>query len=175
MHLVGNLNLDITGKEMSIKYNRITVLGSYLRFLIYRNSSKKIIIGAAGQKIDGYLLTEEKYFNVENSFNWHKSFTQDTLEAIIAEHVWEHLNYPRIAIALCYDYLKNDGILTIAVPDGDDLQQVKQNYPPKWGHKSMFTEKQLINLFQQAGFKDIKRVNDIKIHRKDSLTISGTK
>jgi len=42
------------------------------------------------------------------------------LDAILAEHVWEHLTKEEALIAAltCYRYIKNGGYLRVAVPDG---------------------------------------------------------
>ena len=68
---------------MSLKYNRLTIFGSYLRFLFIKKYFKKIILGASGLRIRGYLQTEENYFNIENSNDWQTYFNQDSLKEII--------------------------------------------------------------------------------------------
>ena len=159
---------------MSLTYNRITVLGSHLRFLLLYKSYDKIIIGASGQKIKGFLPTEEKYFDVENENHWYR-FKYNSLTEIFSEHVWEHLSEPFWASYYCYDYLKSGGVLIIAVPDGDDPEQVKTDKPPNWGHKHLFTYESLKDILQRAGFEKIQRIKDSRIIRQNSLIIKATK
>jgi len=159
---------------MSLRYNRITVLGSHLRFLLLYKSYDKIIIGASGQKIKGFLPTEEKYFDVESFKHWSR-FKRESLSEIISEHVWEHLEYPSIASMYCWQYLKPKGVLILAVPDGDDPEQVKTDKPPNWGHKHLFTFRMLKRILLSAGFEKIQRIKDSRIIRQNSLIIKATK
>ena len=152
---------------MSLKYNRITVFGSFIRFLLLKNFYKKIILGAGGISIKGYLKTEQSYFDIEHKW---KYFKPNKLEAIIAEHVFEHLDHPELAARHCYDALKAGGELTIAVPAGPQAKD------KEYGHKRVFTEDSLSDMLKTAGFVELQRlIIDSRIRRENSLIIKAIK
>jgi predicted SAM-dependent methyltransferase len=51
---------------------------------------------------------------------WKFFFQESSLDAILAEHVWEHLSLNEASIAAknCFKYLKHGGYVRVAVPDG---------------------------------------------------------
>ena len=102
------LAILVKDKFMSRKYNRITVFISYLRFILLKNFYKKIIVGASGRNIKGYLATEQRYLDITND-DWKKYFDSSSLDEIIAEHVFEHLENPDIAFYNCWQMLKPGG------------------------------------------------------------------
>jgi|SRR5688572_828015 len=84
------------------------------------------------------------------------------LEAILAEHVWEHLtaNDASIAASTCFRYLKRGGYLRIAVPDGlhpdpDYIEQVRVGGSGSGAddHKVLYTHQTLSAVFEKAGFR----------------------
>ena len=167
------LAILVKDKFMSRKYNRITVFISYLRFILLKNFYKKIIVGASGRNIKGYLATEQRYLDITND-DWKKYFDSSSLDEIIAEHVFEHLENPDIAFYNCWQMLKPGGKLVLAVPDGDDPEQVKKNRPPNFGHKKMFNLSSLTLSLEANGFTKFKKTTNPKISRQDSLIIEAT-
>lgn len=51
--------------------------------------------------------------------SWNKLSEPESIEALLAEHVWEHLTYEEgiIAAKHCYQFLKPGGYIRCAVPD----------------------------------------------------------
>ena len=148
-----------------LKYNRITVFFSWLRFLLLKRFYKKIIIGASGRGLKGYLKTEEDYFNVLNYTDWEQV---DGLESIFSEQVWEHLPHPEFATKMAYRRLAKGGELLIAVPDGS----IEKGIPSKEsGHFWCFSLVQLWKLLQDAGFYQIKILESDDRVRADKLHI----
>jgi predicted SAM-dependent methyltransferase len=120
--------------------------------------SKKIVIGASGWFDSGWIPTEMEVLNLLKPADWDRFFLPNSLDAILAEHVWEHLP-PEEALAaarLCFKYLKPGGYLRLAVPDGlhpdpGYLELVKPQ--PSNGHKALYTHRSFANLFESSGFR----------------------
>lgn len=83
---------------------------------------------------------------------------------MLAEHVWEHLTPPeaRTALANCYDYLKLNSVLRIAVPDGYHPNPSYINYVRPGGsgpgaddHKVLYNVQTLTHICQSVGFTTI--------------------
>lgn len=149
---------------MSLKYNRVTLLFSQLRFNVLKRFYKKIIIGASGIGMKGFLKTEHKYFDVEYSL------PMNNLKEIIAEHVWEHLDFPSVATKWCYEALANDGSLIVAVPANETPEEYARDK-----HKFSFTQQGLTDMFKKQGFRTVQVVDDDRIRRSNSLIIRGIK
>lgn len=94
-----------------------------------------------------------------------EKFSPDTVTAILAEHVWEHLTYEegKEAAKICFDFLKPGGYIRCAVPDGffpDEEYQsgVQVGGPgpkdhPAASHKIVHNFKTITSMFKEAGFK----------------------
>lgn len=122
----------------------------------------RIILGAGGLKQKGWISTEQKFLDLLREETWRKYFKPNSIDAILAEHVWEHLddNQGVIAAKICYKYLKKNGYLRIAVPDGyhpsdDYIQQVKPKGTGSGAedHKVLYNYISLKKLFENIGFK----------------------
>nr|WP_078392285.1 methyltransferase domain-containing protein [Shouchella patagoniensis] len=125
----------------------------------------RIVIGAGRYNNNpGWLHTEEAELSLLKSEKWEKRFILESLDAILAEHVWEHLSYKEglTAAKECYRYLKKGGYIRCAVPDGffpnKAYQHVVQVGGPGpvnhicAGHKVLFTYHSLKAMFSEAGF-----------------------
>ncbi len=96
---------------------------------------------------------------------WKEKFNPNSIKAILAEHVWEHLTYEEgtKAARLCYKYLKKDGYIRCAVPDGyfpnesyQNIVQVGGPGPldhPAASHKIVFNYKTLTKMFETVGYE----------------------
>ena len=94
-----------------------------LKLAIYLKKDIKIIIGAALTSQEGWYSTNEGWFDVSNSKHWNRLFNKNTtLSNVMSEHVFEHLTEQEMetSISLIHKYLKKNGILRIAVPDGNN-------------------------------------------------------
>ena len=71
----------------------------------------KIIIGAGNTLIDGWKITQETELNLLKKKDFEKQFEYESIEAILAEHVWEHMTKEEgiIAAINCYQFLKPGG------------------------------------------------------------------
>lgn len=125
----------------------------------------KVVIGAGEYSNNpGWIETQESELNLLNDKQWKSRFKPNSIDAIVAEHVWEHLTYEegKDAALTCYHYLKPNGYLRCAVPDGNfpnELYQksVKVGGPgpsdhPAASHKIIHTYKTLKSMFEEAGY-----------------------
>ncbi|PEL07812.1 SAM-dependent methyltransferase [Bacillus sp. AFS017336] len=126
----------------------------------------RVVIGAGGYNNNPtWIQTQEEELNLLEKSTWERKFEKNTLSAILAEHVWEHLTYEEgiKAAEICYEYLQPSGYIRCAVPDGffqDETYQniVKVGGPgpkdhPAASHKIVYNYKTLITMFETAGFE----------------------
>lgn len=134
--------------------------------MVVSHQDSKIVIGA-GEYMNnpGWMHTQESELNLLNSDAWNDRFLPNSITAILAEHVWEHLTYEEgiAAAKLCYDFLTPNGYIRCAVPDGyfrdDEYQRIVQvggpgpKDHPAASHKILYNYKTLTNMFETAGFE----------------------
>lgn len=125
----------------------------------------RIIVGAGKVKYDGWVSTQESELNLLSIEQWENITKNDDIEAILAEHVWEHLTYEEglKAAENCYKFLKPGGYIRCAVPDKNFKNQWYQNMikvggpgheeHPASEHKIVYDYKTLVNVFESAGFE----------------------
>lgn len=125
----------------------------------------KIVIGAGEYRNNpGWIHTQEEELNLLDESTW-LMFTKCSLDAILAEHVWEHLTFDEgvQAAFLCYQYLKPGGYIRCAVPDSffpdESYQRIVQiggpgpkNHPAST-HKIVHDYQTLSKMFELAGFE----------------------
>lgn len=121
----------------------------------------KIVIGANNLFQKHWIPVEINVLNILKERDWKRYFRPNTIDAILAEHVWEHLtpDEGRQAISLCYKYLKPGGHVRIAVPDGYHPDTFYKNLVKPGGtgpgsddHKVLYTYTILQKLFISSGF-----------------------
>ncbi|CAG7639235.1 class I SAM-dependent methyltransferase [Paenibacillus allorhizosphaerae] len=130
----------------------------------------KVVIGAGSfaktnPLFTDWLLTEEEQLNLLKRTDWKEKFDPNSIAAILAEHVWEHLtlNEGMEAAQICYEFLKPGGYVRCAVPDGyfpnDEYQHMVQiggpgpTDHPAAGHKMVHNYKTISTMFIAAGFE----------------------
>ncbi|GKX28082.1 hypothetical protein SH1V18_05620 [Vallitalea longa] len=125
----------------------------------------KLIVGASSQNYDGWIQTQREDLDLLKRLDWEGSFGERKIHNILAEHVWEHLSYDEAieSAKILYDFLDNNGLIRIAVPDGNFRNEWYQNTiqvggpgpkdHPAAGHKIVYTYKTIAMPFTQAGFK----------------------
>ncbi|TES52786.1 SAM-dependent methyltransferase [Halalkalibacterium halodurans] len=125
----------------------------------------KVVVGAGPYNNNpGWIHTQEEELSLPDQSMWEKRFTPESISAILAEHVWEHLTFREgvEAANICYDFLKPSGYIRCAVPDGffrDETYQavVQVGGPgpkdhPAASHKIVHTYETISNMFKEAGF-----------------------
>ncbi|MBB4304795.1 putative SAM-dependent methyltransferase [Rhodobium orientis] len=122
----------------------------------------KIVIGAGGLRLPGWISTSETVLNLLKAEDWGRRFSARKIDAILAEHVWEHLtpDEGRRAARICFEHMAPGGHLRIAVPDGChpdpayiDKVKVGGTGPAADDHKVLFTHRSLTALLEEAGFE----------------------
>ena len=124
-------------------------------------SPTRIIIGTSGVKQPGWIETDVEYLNLLDLNHWTSYFQKNSIDAVLAEHVWEHLSLSegQIAAQYCYEFLKPGGYLRVAVPDGfhPDEEYIQYVKPGGTGsgakdHKVLYDHFTFTNIFEKAGF-----------------------
>ncbi len=133
-----------------------------LKSELKRCAYKKVIVGAGGTHYPGWIPTDQRILNLLVDSDWSALFQPNSLDAILAEHVWEHLSLEDGAKAFrnCFVYQKQGGLLRIAVPDGfhSDPDYIAQVKPGGYGsgaddHKVLYNYRTLSALLENAGYK----------------------
>jgi predicted SAM-dependent methyltransferase len=124
----------------------------------------RVIIGAGEQRWDGWIPTHREDLDLCNRSTWAAWFGDRRPDALLCEHVYEHLTEAegRAAAAICFDYLKPGGFLRLAVPDAnfpdaDYQNMVKPGGPgpadhPAADHKLVYDHRLLTDVLEGAGF-----------------------
>lgn len=126
----------------------------------------RVVVGAGGTNNNpGWMHTQENELNLLVKDTWDRRFSPNSITAILAEHVWEHLTFDEgvQAAKICNEYLKPGGYIRCAVPDAlfpnEDYQNIVQiggpgpKDHPAASHKIVHSYKTLKNMFESAGFQ----------------------
>ncbi|TCP29388.1 putative SAM-dependent methyltransferase [Scopulibacillus darangshiensis] len=126
----------------------------------------KVVIGAGEYRNNpGWIHTKEEELNLLNKDDWDRMFKYDDISAILAEHVWEHLSFEDgiKAARMCYDYLRPNGYIRCAVPDGFFPNESYQNIVkvggpgpkdhPAASHRIVYNYKTFTKMFHSAGYE----------------------
>ncbi len=124
----------------------------------------KVIIGAGKTAYSGWVTTQEDELNLLNASDFERFFSGELADAMLAEHVWEHLTPEEglIAAKNCFAFLKPGGYIRCAVPDAffrneryQSLARVGGPGPkdhPAHTHKTLYSYKTFREAFERAGF-----------------------
>lgn len=109
----------------------------------------------------GWHLSDVEILDITRPADWKALFGARRIDALLAEHVWEHLPLaPGLEAArLCHSFLRPGGRLRIAVPDGGHPHEEYREYVRPGGqgggaasHEVLFTVASLVDLLETAGF-----------------------
>ena len=148
--------------ESKINYKLMIVRETYRLKQAAQSSSVKIVLGASDKFDEGWICTDIEYLNLLTPKHWKRCFRKNSIDAMLAEHVWEHLTIHDglVAAKQCFEYLKPGGYLRVAVPDGfhPDPKYIEWVNVGGTGlgaddHKVLFTYESLTNLFLKAGYR----------------------
>ena len=125
----------------------------------------KIIIGAGNTSYTGWLSTQENELNILNRTDFEKQFKEESVDAMLAEHIWEHMTEQEgiQAAKNCYAFLKSGGYIRCAVPDKNFRNEWYQNTVkiggpgpidhPAYTHKIVYDYQTFKTVFENAGFE----------------------
>jgi predicted SAM-dependent methyltransferase len=143
-------------------YRRRTGSRRLARVLAQNPAARKVVIGASGISDPGWIPAEIEYLNLLRESDWAHFFPPASLDALLAEHVWEHLTAAEgaVAAATCFKYLRPGGYLRLAVPDGLHPDPAYREWVRVGGsgegaddHKVLYTHQTFSALFERAGFR----------------------
>jgi predicted SAM-dependent methyltransferase len=127
-----------------------------------RRERVRIVIGASGSAPEGWTSTDIEFLDLREARHWETYFERDSIDAMLAEHVWEHLTIREglEAARRCFEYLRPGGYLRLAVPDGlHPNPSYRQSVMPGGSgpgaaeHKVLYDFRMLVALFEEAGFR----------------------
>lgn len=132
--------------------------------LLARDRSKacKVILGAGYSPMEGWYATDIEFLNLLKEEDWRSYFDPGSIDAMLAEHVWEHLTPTdgKLAAEMCFRYLRPGGYLRLAVPDGwhPDPSYIEYVRPGGAGvgaddHKVLYTQQSMDAMLRSAGFE----------------------
>lgn len=123
----------------------------------------RLIVGNGGLPVaPGWIATDIDYLDLLRPADWARFLAQNSVTAILAEHVWEHLAPVDglTAARVCHDYLRPGGYLRIAVPDGFhpdpaylDSVRIGGTGAGADDHKALYTHESLSQLLIASGFE----------------------
>jgi predicted SAM-dependent methyltransferase len=125
----------------------------------------KLILGAGQTSSEGWISTQETDLDLLNRNDFEKNYKENSIDAMLAEHVWEHMTKEEgiVAAINCYDYLKEGGYLRVAVPDLNFRNEPYQNMVkvggpgpidhPAYTHKIVYDYITFKEVFKKAGFE----------------------
>lgn len=125
-------------------------------------AQKRISVGSAGIVEPGWVPTDLPVLDVLQESDWLAICEPESLDAILSEHMWEHLTKDdgEIAAKNCYRYLKRGGYLRVAVPDGFHPSSAYREHVRPGGigpgaddHKVLYDYRSLKDVLVSAGFK----------------------
>jgi predicted SAM-dependent methyltransferase len=141
---------------------RKTVISRQVKQRLRTASVRRIIVGSSGVTVQGWIGTDVDYLDLLKESDWRNFFEPDSINAILAEHVWEHLTGEQgfRAAAICFKYMRSGGYMRVAVPDGmhPDPDYIERVRVDGWGegahdHKVLYTHETLRRVFETAGFQ----------------------
>ncbi len=122
----------------------------------------KIIIGAGQTNFVDWIATDIPAFDLRNQRHWLLLFPPQSIDRILAEHVFEHLTTAQLAAFLrtARAYLAPSGRIRIAVPDGyhpdpDYIARVRPGGSGKGAedHKVLYTADLMSDLLHRQGYQ----------------------
>jgi len=121
----------------------------------------RVVVGTSGLTQSGWISTDIDALDLLKPDTWERYFSDASLDAILAEHVWEHLTpeQGQRAAETCFRFLKPAGYLRVAVPDGFHPDQDYQQWvrpggsgPGALDHQVLYTFESLSRSMAAAGF-----------------------
>ena len=131
-----------------------------LRWHLLRRRDLRLVLGTGNYSQAGWISTDINSLNLLDERDWRTIFAEGSVDALLAEHVCEHLGPAEglEAARRCRRYLRPGGHLRIAVPDGlnPDPAYHERVRPGGSGagaddHRVLYTYRMLAALLEQAG------------------------
>ena len=120
------------------------------------------MLGAGGTVDAGWISTDIDTLDISSRRAWRRLFAPASIDALLAEHVWEHLDRETAheAARLCFEFLRRGGYLRVAVPDGLHPDPAYREWVRPGGigpgaddHKVLYDYRSLEKVFADCGFR----------------------
>ena len=100
-----------------------------LRRQIESNDRIRLALGSNSHCTDGWIAAGCDQFDLVDPASWSCYFQKSSVDAILAENVWEHLSKTegKTAARNCFQFLRPGGYLRVAVPDEFHPSQQRQS------------------------------------------------
>lgn len=157
---------SVPGLRNSYRALRRFVARPLLRWTLRQSTARgqplRIVVGAGRKCQPGWIATEQYNLDVVDEYDWMRYFQPESVQSILAEHVWEHLteDHALLAARLCRRYLKSGGHLRVAVPDAFFPSVAYYDYcrpggcgPSAWDHKVFYNHRTLAEIFIKSGLR----------------------
>lgn len=127
-----------------------------------RNKPVNLVVGSMFSVYKGWIHSDIETLNLLKESDWKKYFDENSIDRILAEHVWEHLTpeQGQLAFQNCYTFLKPGGFLRVAVPDGYNPSEEFINYVKPGGtgngaddHKLLYNYEIMSGFLTDIGFE----------------------
>ncbi|TLV00954.1 class I SAM-dependent methyltransferase [Dyadobacter luticola] len=127
-----------------------------------RSKPINMVVGSMYSVYKGWIHSDIETLNLLKKSDWEKYFEENSIDKILAEHVWEHLTPEegKLAFKNCYTFLKSGGRLRVAVPDGYNPFEEYIDYVKPGGtgngaddHKILYNYQLMSGFLQDIGFK----------------------
>ncbi len=137
-----------------------------LKYKIQKNRPIKIVAGAGHTKFDGWLNTDVHELDITKKDDFDFIFGNKKIKNILLEHVIEHLEYDDFLefLSIVKQYLTNDGVIRVAVPDANHPSAYVRKLTGKHGsepgadnHKIFYSVSDFEKIAIKLGYK-IKRL-----------------
>ena len=161
------MNLMTLKQWVGLQYYRLRIRFSLWRekvdFLrqVAATDKPRVVIGSSGVFNAGWIPSNYQYLNLLNESHWIRAFGDRKVDALLAEHVWEHLSEADglLALKLAHKYMREGARLRLAVPDGycpnaDYIEKVKPGGTGEGSddHRVLYNVNSLEKIMLDAGF-----------------------
>ena len=101
----------------------------------------KLIVRANGTQQEGWISLEHDQLDIRKRDSWLDWFQPGTVDAVLSEHVLEHLDHDEAQQAArnIYEFLSPGGYWRIAVPDAANPDpEISGRLPPWWSRSRAY-------------------------------------
>jgi len=118
----------------------------------------RVYVGSSGITYAGWHSLTALQLNITRTEHFARFFCPESVDAFLSEHTFEHLSeeMAKVAFTSFYRYLKYDGYVRTAVPDGAGQKNWPSPIDIKFGHRSFYNISSLSKLLMASGFTDIR-------------------
>jgi predicted SAM-dependent methyltransferase len=127
-----------------------------------RTRPLRVVVGAAGRAPPGWIETDRDLLDLLVPADWRAFFAEGSVDAIVAEHVLEHLDPVDVETAArtVFTFLRPGGRFRVAVPDGchpdpayREAVRPGGSGPGALDHRALWSLPTLSDALAAAGFR----------------------